>query len=105
MLTNRDSGNSRSRRLASRDCLALTKRENPFDDVRRFKLREETAIVSVARCRVLPDTVPLRTIPTDCSEHVAAQTKPRVRVDSLSQTQARLIIDSAHRAPCCHTTY
>ncbi|WP_219847144.1 hypothetical protein, partial [Burkholderia multivorans] len=41
VLTNRDSGNSRSCRLASRECLAPRECENPFDDVRRFKLREE----------------------------------------------------------------
>ncbi|EEE01952.1 transcriptional regulator, LysR family [Burkholderia multivorans CGD1] len=70
MLTNRDSGNARSCRLASRDCLAPKERENRFDDVRRFKLRKETVIVKVARCRVLIDTVPPGTIGTDCSEHV-----------------------------------
>ncbi|MBR7898646.1 hypothetical protein [Burkholderia multivorans] len=70
VLTNRDSGNARSCCLASRDCLAPKERENRFDDVRRSKLREETVIVKVARCRVLLDTVPPGTIGTDCSEHV-----------------------------------
>ncbi|MBU9259362.1 hypothetical protein KTD13_03220 [Burkholderia multivorans] len=99
MLTNRDSGNARFCHLASRDCLAPKERENPFDDVRRFKLREETVIVKVARCRVLLDTVPPGTIGTDCSEQntSGAQAKPRVHVDSLAQTQARLTIDSAQR--------
>ncbi|HDR9837977.1 TPA: hypothetical protein QDC51_004821 [Burkholderia multivorans] len=70
VLTNRDSGNARSCRLASRDCLAPRERESPFDDIRRFKLREEAVTVKVARCRVLLDTVPPGTIGTDCSEHV-----------------------------------
>ncbi|WP_394143751.1 hypothetical protein [Burkholderia multivorans] len=70
MLTNRDSGNSRSCRLASRDCLAPKERENRFDGIRRFKLSNETVIVKVARRRVLLDTVPLGTIGNDCSEHV-----------------------------------
>ncbi|PFW62167.1 LysR family transcriptional regulator, partial [Bacillus sp. AFS075960] len=70
MLTNRDSGNARSSHLASRDCIAPRECENPFDDVRQFKLREETVIVKVARCRVLLDTVPPGTIGTECSEHV-----------------------------------
>ncbi|PRE67893.1 LysR family transcriptional regulator [Burkholderia multivorans] len=70
MLTNRDSGNARSCRLASCDRLAPRECENPFDDVRRFKQRKETVIVKVARCRVLLDTVPPGTIGTDCSEHV-----------------------------------
>ncbi|AVR18193.1 hypothetical protein L0Z13_29025 [Burkholderia multivorans] len=70
MLTNRDSGNSRSCRLASRDCLAPKERENRFDGIRRFKLSIETVIVKVARRRVLLDTVPLGTIGNDCSEHV-----------------------------------
>ncbi|MDN8008751.1 hypothetical protein QZN06_09245 [Burkholderia multivorans] len=70
VLTNRDSGNARSCRLASCDRLAPRECENPFDDIRRFKLREETVIVKVARCRVLLDTVPPGTIGTDCSGHV-----------------------------------
>jgi len=70
VLTNRDSGNARSCRLASRDCLALRERENRFDDLRQFKLREEAVTVKVARCRVLLDTVPPGTIGADCSEHV-----------------------------------
>jgi hypothetical protein len=70
VLTNRDSGNARSCRLASRDCLAPKERENRFDDIRRFKLHKETVIVKVARCHVLLDTVRPGTIGTDCSERV-----------------------------------
>ncbi|MDN8000011.1 hypothetical protein [Burkholderia multivorans] len=99
VLANRDSGNARSSRLASRDCLAPKERENRFDDIRQFKLRKDTVTVKVARCRVLLDTVPPGIIGTDCSEQntSGAQAKPRVHVDSLAQTQARLTIDSAQR--------